>query len=227
MRTYRTGGEFELDIFGRSVGRDLFKRFGSKKTDFGDDIKAIIQSTDEVCPPTKIGECLYRQTAKEISRLGVNPEDLVFLPTVDTREDLLGVDGFLCLPSIPNCFVSVDLLNIDISVLLSLREIWIDSYAGEFYSSANFQSDLFNHKEGLSEWKRNNKSLAEFYVLGWESVDFRQYTKGLKRPENHFILTPYQIGTYRRRREFAKMAAEYFAKVCKEPSRENMAPLSH
>jgi hypothetical protein len=218
---FRTGQKFEEAVFGHSAGRDLFRRFGRDLTCFGRDLNSFIKSSGIDKPPTKIGACLYHQVVRQLNRFGINPEGLVFLPSVDTAVDLYGVDGLFFLPSLFPHLVTIDAFNTDPRNILSLKESWIDSFGGEVYSDANFQSDLFLYKKGISEWRKDDKNLSERSFFLVKPPDFRRYAKN-GRPENHFVLTPVDVGTYQRRKGFAKMVAGYFAKV----SGHKMAQLS-
>ena len=196
---YRIGIEFEKAVFGGHSGRNLFRRFGRDLTNFGTDLRDFIQSSGIQFPPTEIGECLYSQVVIQLDHLGIDPEELVFIPSVDTKVDLYGVDGLFFLPSLFPHLVTVDTFNIETARLFRLRKNWIDEFIGDFYSNENFQSDMFLHKKGMAEWKKSGGSLAEAYFLT-KSPDYRQYAKS-GRPENHFLLTPYHVG---KKREFAK-----------------------
>jgi hypothetical protein len=229
MAYYATGRDFEEAVFGHHSDNPIWNwRPRRKKTAFGKDLKEVICSAKIKHPPTKIGECLYRQVARQLSSLKINPEGLVFLSSINTKADFFhGTDGFFFLPSLFPHLVTVDVFNLNprgTFSLTGLRESWIDSFSGEFYSEADFQSDMFLLKTGMLEWKAAHKNFpAEFCPD--QPPDFREFAvRG--REENHFVLTPLHVSTYRRRREFAKLVAGYFAKVS-GASNHKMALLSH
>lgn len=225
MAYYKSGYDFEKAVFGCRSHREFLEGLGSSKAGFAEDLKEIIRSATTKHPPTQIGECLYRQVARQLGSLDVDPEGLVFLSSVNTQADVShGTDGFFFLPSLFPHLVTVDTFNMEPMEFLSweeLRELWIQSFTGEFYSESDFQSDLFLFKSGVSEWKAVNRRLPSDFFPS-RPPDFRRFAiRG--REENHFVLTPYHVSTYQQRKEFARMVAGYFAKV----SRHEMAKQSH
>ncbi len=223
---FKTGFDFEEAVFGcRSSGDRLVNRFLNKRVDLSDGVRRIIQTLDIKHPPTAIGEYLYNQMLRHLVRLGINPEELVFLPSVDTEVDFCGVDGLFFLPSLFPCFVMIDVFNISPRQLLAEREIWIDTFPGREYSELDYRSDLWLFKRGMNIWKKENKEALELEAQGKGSVirpkDFRQFAdKG--RVKNHFIFTPLDT---RRCKDFSRIIAEYFANS-KETGCKNMAQQS-
>jgi hypothetical protein len=210
---YKTGSDLEEAVFGkRSAGLDLVRKFWGQSVAFGPQIRSLLGKFDSFCPDTKIGQTLYRQIVRQLRRCGIDPQKLIFLPTVGTEADAHHyTDGLFYLPSLDPYLVTVDAYNVPERNLDVIREMFQDSFSGQFYSKADFQSDLFRYKKGFAEWRRSCRvgNLPEEDFL---KVDFRQYSDAA-RPENHFILTPGNVGTYQARRSFAKMVAGYFVKV--------------
>lgn len=232
MAYFRTSIDFEEAVFGCSASWNLRQRFGGEKMDFSRDIKSIILSSKITHPPTKIGKCLYRQVAEQLKRYNINPNGLVFLPSVDTKVDLFyGTDGLFFLPTLFPCVVTIDAFNLKSDKLFLLKSLWIDSFAGNFYSNADFQSDLFQYKSGFARWSKDNaKSIKETGNPLLKPADFRAYVSTVGRPENHFVMTPANVSTYKQRREFARLVSDYFLKVAGVlgiASHKKTASLSH
>ena len=226
MALYKRGFKFEQAVFGDRSHRNLFQRFGRSLTDFGRDVKDLIQSSNEKHPPTEIGECLYHQVERQLCSFGLDPEGLIFCSSVDDKVDLYGMDGAFYLPALFPHLVTIDAFAIMPAKLLELREKWIEEFRGDYYSTASQHTNLFLFKKGMMEWgKDNSKAAGEGFLLVVPE-DFRHYARQ-GRWENQFILTPLDISTYERRRDFARLVAWYFAKVAKVLDHGNMALLSH
>ncbi|MEK7669414.1 MAG: hypothetical protein AAB350_02370 [Patescibacteria group bacterium] len=212
MKTYRSGHDLEDAIFGRhSSGEELIAKFWGQRPDFDKDVKRLIMEGFDRHPDTPIGRSLFLLVEKWLSLIGVNPKGLVFLSAIDTKVDLRHfADGVFFLPSIPTFPITVDAFNIDWKELLFLRDSWIDSFEETIYTISDFQSDLFRYKVGFARWKKDAKMLLAEKVILPLPADFRNYT-AYGRPENHFVLTPTNIGTHEHRREFARMVARYLA----------------
>jgi hypothetical protein len=224
---FRSGFDLEDAIFGcHSSGDQLVNKFKRKRKDFSVDLTRLISKSSDIHPNTQIGESLYWLIKKELEKLGVDTTGFVFVSAIDSITDLRHFsDGVFFLPSAPQFPITVDAYNIDPKALDILKDFWVDEFAGNRYDVGDFQSDLFRYKNGSVEWKRNSKtSEAEGFMLV-SPVDFRQHTRK-RRPENHFIITPRDIGDRAGRRAFARMVARYLAS--KVPSQEQkMALLSH
>lgn len=230
MQRFPTGPDFEEAVFGvRSNGASLFRRFGNDLTTFGEDLNNFIRSSKIEKPPTQIGGALHHQVERQLEGLGIDPLGLVFIPSVDTSIDLYGVDGLFYLPALFPHLVTVDAFNIDPLNLKFRKEKWIDSFEGEIYRNEKFQSDLFLFKNGVSRWRKDREMVASEKAFLPEPPDLRRYGAGSDsgRWKNRFVLTPLDVGTYEKRRDFAKLVAGYFAKVAKESNCQNMALLSH
>jgi len=224
---FRSGYDLEDAVFGRhSSGDKLIKKFKGQRPNFDEDVKRLIREGRGSYPETAIGKSFWFEVNRELGRLGVNSHELVFLSAIDTKVDLRHfADGVFFLPSIPRFPITIDAFNIDLVLLFHLKSLWVDSFGGSVYTLLDFQSDLFRYKAGLSKWKKDCQRLSETNLIISQPPDFRTYVN-YGRPENHFILTPYDIGTYRRRRIFAKMLARYL--VSKTPHRvPEMAQQSH
>jgi|GEM_PF-3434356 len=209
---FKSGFDLEDTVFGHhSSGGQLFRKFKRKRKDFSDDLNSLITKSSDVHPSTQIGGSLYWLTKKELEKLGVDTAGFMFVSAIDSITDLRHFsDGVFYLPSAPQFPVTVDAYNIHPNVLEILEDFWIDDFVGDKYAVSDFQSDLFQYKNGLTEWKRNSQaSEAEGFMLV-TPVDFRQHTRK-RRPENHFIITPRDIGDRAGRRAFARMVARYLA----------------
>lgn len=210
---YRTGKEFEMAIFGAPPTRPPASGTRRAYACFSDAIQDIIRSATTTHPPTTLGECLYHQVRLQLPRLGVRPDGLVFHSSLATKADLFhGTDGFFYLPSLYPHLVTVDAFRLDFTRLSELRAFWADSFAGQFYSDLDFQSDLFMFKTGLWEYKNCGNRLPDPDTPLDSQPDFRRYARR-GREENHFVLTPIHVATYEQRRTFATMVAGYFGKV--------------
>lgn len=222
MKIYRSGLEFEDAIFGRhSSGDKLIEKFLGAKINFDKDIRYLIRNTTSSYPNTIIGQLLFGGVEKELRGLKLDVSGFKFVSAIDTKVDLRHfADGLFYLPSVPRFPTTIDTFNIDPAILVGLRDRWIDSFSGSFYSEYDFQTDLFRFKKGALVIKRNGdwKNRKQF-----KGLDPREYATGDGRPENHFILTPSDVGTYEGRRRFVKLIAGYFAKVAKGSNYPNMA----
>ena len=206
----KSGYDLEDKIFDRhSSGDRLVKKFKRKRKDFSVDLTRLISESSCIYPNTKVGESLYWLIKKELEKLGVDATGFVFVSAIDSITDARHFsDGVFYLPSVHQFPVTVDAYNIDSKSLNLLKDFWIDDFSGDRYKIADFQSDLFRHKNGSVEWKRNNQtSEAEGFLL---VKPVRQHTRK-RRPENHFVITPRDIGDRAGKRAFARMVARYFA----------------
>lgn len=223
----KSGRDLEDIIFGRhSNGDQMVKKFKRKRKDFSEDLTRLISKSSNIHPSTQIGESLYWLTKKELEKLGVDTTGFVFVSAIDSITDFRHFsDGVFFLPSVPQFPVTVDAYNIDFKTLDILEDFWIDNFAGDRYEVGDFQSDLFQYKNGSAEWKRSNKTSEEegFFLI--QPVDFRQHTRK-RRPENHFVITPRDIGDRARRRALARTVARYFASKVFSQGRKT-ALLSH
>lgn len=231
MKEYRSGMEFEEAIFGRhSSGLPVRYKNNHRKesADFNQDMRALISQSKSSYPNTNIGRSLYSMVKRELEGLGINAEKLVLLDALDTKVDWLHFsDGSFYLPSElpePGVVVTFDVFNLDPKQLVCLKESWIDSFLGEVYSGADFQSDLFRYKKCLFRWMKLYPDDNRKGTLLSTLPDFWEFTEH-GRPENHFIFTPFHLGTYRRRRDVAKMVVGYLVKAIKEKT-EKMAQQS-
>ena len=209
---FKSGFELEDTIFGRhSSGGQLVKKFKRKRKDFSQDLTRLISESSDIHPSTQIGESLYWLTKKELEKLGIDTAGFVFVSAIDSITDARHFsDGVFYLPSVHQFPVTIDAYNIDPKTLDTLEDFWIDDFAEDRYGVADFQSDLFRYKNGSVEWKRNNQvSEGEGFFL-IQPVDFRLCTKK-RRPENHFVVTPRDVGDRAGKRAFARIVARYFA----------------
>lgn len=212
---YRSGRNFERVVFGESSDLDVLNSLPHEPPDFNKDLRELIRQSSLKFPQTILGESLYNLVARELDRLGVSSEGLIFVSAVNTKVDLRHyLDGFFYLPSALLYPVTIDLFNLIGEG--KVFDFWVESFDGEQYSWCDYQNDLFQYKTGLSCWAREHKAgMEEPDAFG--SIDFRLFSnKG--RPENHFILTPDQMESPRRRKHFAKMVARHIAS--KVPSHE-------
>jgi hypothetical protein len=213
MLKFKSGYELEDAIFGcHSSGGSLVERFAGQRPDFDKDVKRLIrQSSHQKYPGTQIGRSIFHYAKEELEKLGVNCKGFVFLTAINTKVDLKHfADGIFYLPSVLRFPVTVDTFNIDTKELLELRDSWIDKFEGRVYSDSDFQTDLFRYKAGVSTWRKEALVAASEGHEIFPPTDFREYTD-YGRPENHFVLTPFHLTTYRQRRKFAKMLARYLA----------------
>jgi hypothetical protein len=205
MRTYRSGSEFEFAVFGKSA-----TFFGNRAPrgarNFSDEVKRIIAEGGPPFPATEIGISLYRYIKKYLVASGVDTNGLVLLPTADTRLDSpYNSDGILYVPSVGRYPVTIDAFNLEAD-LEGLKTYWLDTFEGVEYGVDKQQSDLFSFKKGLIVSNMLHGRKCEFFPS--HVFDPRV---DCKRPENHFILTPYHTKDYKERRKFAKMIAGYLA----------------
>ena len=218
---YNSGIDLEEAVFGRHSNYKHYVEFFGTGSSFVSEIRSIIEASDQRCPNTDIGSALHHQIERQFENRNINSEGLVLLSAVDTKADFHHhTDGFLYSPSFDPYLVTIDLFNIDTKTLLILREKWIDSFDGEIYTEADFQSDLFHQKRGSAEWRKVMNKLGDTTPINYP--DLRHYDS-FCRPENHFIITPYHLGTYEKRRETAKLIAGYFEKVSSTKTMGNNA----
>lgn len=205
MSYYRNGFDFEIALF----GKDSSKRVASQKpwryTNFSEEVLLAIKNRISDCPDTRIAKSLYSAVFRDLSSFGVDPSGMIFVTTLDTVIDVNHyTDAFFYLPSLPSRLVTIDAFNINEDLLQRLKDFWIDSSKEKVYSFANFQTDIFSYKDGMKIATKNGRTISQ-------NVDYRVLSK-FWRPENHFVITPYNVSNYRRRREFAFMIARYFYK---------------
>ena len=208
---YKNSASFEEAIFGSSSsGSELVARFRDLGSNFSADVTNLLQSSEEECPDTAIGRSLFSNVKGEIERYELSADGLIFASAIDTKVDAHHfMDGVIYLPAVPRFPVTLDVMNLYETNFLLLRDRWIDSYEEQSYTEKELQSDLFQFKSGLLVWKKETKAPILFESL-ISQIDPRQYTK-CRRPENHFILTPHHVRSYRERRAFAKFVAGYLA----------------
>ena len=222
MRCYKNGVELEEAVFGCSMdGRQ--ESFREGRADFSEDVNALIRESKSKCPDTLIGNSIYQMLKRGLERFGIETRGLKLISAVNTKSDLRHhFDGLFFLSAISSHPVTLDLWNIDPLVFSFLKERWTDSFPDQFYLDEHRQSDLFRYKVGMVRWMRDNYCrFLRPEVL--RCTDFRRFAMDIGRPENHFIITPYHVGSRRQRRVFAGMVVKYFAKV----SGHKMAELSH
>lgn len=233
------GGDFERLITGhRSGGRSLVERFKGERSDFSNDMQAIICLSEESLPPTQIGKSLYDLLKHQFERRGIKTEGFILRSTVNTKVDAHHfTDMVAYLPSMPDLPITIDFFSISSCDLDALRSLWARDSKARVYSQLDEQTNIFLFKEGLSVWRKEKgiiprADLSLFRrkigsVPDWAQPvpfwDFRRFAVGIGRPENHFILTPYHIETSERRKNFANMIADYLLQAF----RHNTAQQSH
>lgn len=205
MSTYRNGFDFERALFGKDSSKRITSQEYRRNTRFSEEALLAIKNREVDCPNTKIAKSLHFFVSKGLANLGISSEGLIFIPTLDTVMDTDHfTDALFYLPSLPFRVVTIDAFIIRENQIVELKDLWIDSFEGEYYTLSNFQTDLYSYKEGLRVWLKSGRPPSEL-------VDYRLYSKS-SRPENHFVITPYNVSNYRRRREFGQMVAQYFHK---------------
>jgi len=226
MKRYGSGEEFEELFFGRHSSGNRLRIADGEELSFDDAANQVI---DDICesdikhPDTRMGAAFHSSIVKELQELGINANGFVLKTTIDTDLDLgFESDGLLFLPVAPRFPLTIDLFNIDKAVLP--RDLWIDSWEGNF-SWEDYQSALYQFKTGMAKWKEDNKKALEEGFVVIKPLDLRVYTDR-SRPKSHFIVTPYDAGTYVGRRRFANNVAKYFANKVVSQGR-NMAQESH
>lgn len=211
---YKNSERFEELFFGRCSGGQYLE-YESFNTSMMDLIEG---DSGPAYPPTRLGELFFFGVCKELKRNGMNPEGLMFRSARRSRADIHHfTDGYFYLPSVPNELVTVDLFNLDSEICVILKDQW------DRESEADFQTYLFSYKMGMAEFmKKSNKALY------WDRL-FNPpiFSSAVKRPENHFVLTPYYTESRQNRKLFIKLVAGHFIKVAKVPYHDKMAPLSH
>lgn len=230
MGTYRSGYDLEDAVFNcHSIGGDLTEKYIGQRPDFDKDVRRLIRRAICKHPKTKVAEILFGYVEKELKRFGIDTKGLVFLSAINTKVDLKHfADGIFYLPAVPQFPVTIDAFNISSSQIVALKNRWIDDFEEAVYTDSDFQSDLFRFKTGLARWKKECAIAAETGQAIIVPQDFRFYV-ACSRPENHFVLTPYSISSYKGRnqlKEFAKMVAGYFASKATINDRSKMAQQS-
>jgi hypothetical protein len=205
-----------------------------EEANFQGDIKEIIKNHSGLdYPNTRIGRSIYSMVKERLNYFGINSEGLLFLSTINTKVDIKHyTDGFFFLPSIPTHPVTLDVFYTDPDRLHSLKDFWMKTSEEGCYSKSNFQSDLFSYKKGMQIWKNWKKLRDEALLTKNEKLkhhdlflvfpsDFRKYAYVHRgRPENHYILTPYDVLTSQRRKEFAWQIAEYLHNIKTQKAKE-------
>lgn len=212
---YKNGRNFERVVFGESSDFGVLNSLPQELPDFNEDLRELIQQSSSRFPQTTLGKSLYDLVARGLDRLGVSSEGLILVSAVNTKVDLRHyLDGFFYLPSVPIYPVTIDLFNLIGES--KVFDFWVESFDGEQYTWCDYQNDLFQYKTGLFRWMDGVAETGKTGIFG-SIVDPRSFSnKG--RPENHFVLTPDQMESPRRRKHFAKMVARYIAS--KVPSHE-------
>lgn len=226
---YRSSVEFERSVLGHcsNGGHEIFQG----ESNFSKSIRELIEAPGPDYPDTRIGKSLFQMVREELLRNEASPNGLIFRSAVGTRADARHLtDAFFYLPSVDDFFVSIDLFNIDSENLIALEGVWSSLSKSLVYSRLDLQSDLFMHNRGLFAWTdeqgitggafvhsglgRLTKGVAHIpnRAVCLPSIDFRRYSDR-RRPENHFLLTPYNTETSNKRKEFAKMVANCFISV--------------
>jgi hypothetical protein len=203
---YKNGRDFELAVFGER-STPIQNRVLKGARDFSREFLKLIAQDGLPYPDTAIGSSLYFYIWHYLATFGLDPSGLIFRSSINTALDSYHyLDGLISVPQVFGLPVTIDTFNLN-GDLVVLREHWIDTFEGEVYSESEFQTDLFRFKKGLVVSNVLRGKEDGFFPAS-AFVDLRV---DHKRPENHFILTPYHVENYRRRREFAKMVAGYLA----------------
>jgi len=210
---FKDSERFEEAFFGRCSG-DQYLKYKS----FGDSMIDLIErDSDPVYPPTRLGELFFFGVFRELIRNGINPKGLMFRSARKSRADIHHfTDGYFYLPSAPYGLVTIDLFNLDSEICTTLKNQW------DREDEADFQTYLFSYKMGMAEFMKKSDKIAYWDRLFNPPI----FSSTTKRPENHFVLTPYYTESRQNRKLFTRLVAEYFAKVVKTSSHE-MALLSH
>jgi|SRR3989344_8470682 len=211
---FKNGDSFEALVFGRYfVGDRDYVKYQSFSQSMMDLIKC---DTGPAYPDTRLGKLFYFGVYNGLRRQGIDPNGLKFKSALRSRADIHhSTDGYFYLPSVPDTPVTIDLFNLDSEICHILRDRWDDDDDNE----EDFQTNLFRYKKGMADiMKKGDKT-------GYWNHIFNpfNFVSLVKRPENHFVLTPYHTESRQRRKEFAAMVARYFLKA----SSQNMAKQSH
>lgn len=225
----KSGRDLEDVIFGRhSDGDAMMLEYWDKIPDFDSDFRYLLSINTTRFPGTYVAKEMFCYLEKSLDEKGVRTEGLVFLSTIGTKVDLrFFTDGFFYLPVLPILPLTIDAFFIGKKKIEELRDKWIDSCSKKRYSFADFQSDLFRYKAGLSKWLRDLKACKEEGLILIEPADLREYTK-VRRPENHFIVTQENIRTRVSRKAFSENLAAYLERKARpRPKRRKTAQQSH
>lgn len=203
---------------------DLYEKYGEGEWNFSSDVFDFLDSLHlSNYPNTEIGRSLYFGLKTRLERTGINTSGLRLLSTVGTSLDLrYYMDAIIHLPALPLCPITIDLFNLGDYKVSGLKNLWIRDSDSFVYSDFQFQSDLFQYKNGLRRWKKMTEQAEEFgFYLVLKDADFRKLVTK-RRPENHFILTPYHTECRERRRQFTSLVAEYFINAIRKNSKNGL-----
>lgn len=215
---FKSGLDFEDFVFGRhSDGKEMKSKFLDQRPDFDRDVKFLINSNPGVKHPnTYVGEDFFRRLDCRLRRRGVDTEGLSFLSTIGSMVDLKHyADGVVYLPAVPEFPITIDVYKIDEKDINQLREKWFESFPGQYYTFADFQSDLFRYKAGRAKWLNDVRKARSMGFELNEPADFREYTY-VRRPENHFVWTPRDV-TRHGRKLFVCVFADYLVSKISRP----------
>ncbi len=219
----RDGQDFEVKVLGHTTTLDLQKKFKNQKPNFATDMRQIIANRNcSRFPQTLLSRSLYYQVEKRLTMLGVLIDELYLFSSIGTIVDLYReTDAFFYLKSNGSeSIVTVDLFFLEENLLPNLIDFWVESHPGLLYTQENLQSDLFRFKRitsevmaGLFEKFRHNGEFSgsffhsQFFRDLWSSeyvpqarILERDPERGAFRPENHLVITPYQIVNHRQRK---------------------------
>lgn len=213
---YRDFRAFEDAVFGRSLGGNLSNSYKSFRS-FDDSARAVIENFRKgsipACPKTRLARLIYSSVLSQIGKSGIDGR-LVLLSSRGTELDIHHEsDGlFLLITKIGGekekvYLATIDLYNLDSNVCEILKSRWIDE-SRDVYSPKKFQSDLYSQKNGLAVLLKGGHKITEWNKI-FHPVDLRGLGE-ISRPENHFVLTPYYTESWKRRKEFSKLIADYF-----------------
>lgn len=213
---YKNSGRFEEAVFGRCSGDQGYSTYRN----FNDSMADLIRSNQGVIyPQTRLGSLLYFGVYRGLEKSGVDPSSLSFNSALGSRVDIHHfADGYFRLSSIPEHLVTVDLFNLDSDVCQILQERW------DSCNESDFQTNLFSYKKGMADaMKVSGRGVGHWDQL-FSPPSLVAHAS--RRPENHFVLTPFYTEGRESRKLFTQMVAGYMAGIVKKSTFQNMAQLS-
>jgi hypothetical protein len=213
---FQDGRDFELAVFGEK-STPIENRVLKGARDFSSEVLQVISAKGPFYPNTLIGSYLHYYISKYLRKFKVDPTGMIFRSTLNTSLDTKQfTDGIIFLPGVEQPLVTIDTFNLETD-LGQLKDYWLDTFEGQFYGEEIQQSDLYSFKRGISVLSVTSSHKVLF------PANFLDPRVNFKRPENHFVLTPYHVHSDKECRKFSRMVALYFAsRNGSQPLRNNL-----
>jgi hypothetical protein len=241
-RCFKSGQQFEEWLFGRSYQRPNIRPFlvENQFSEFARKVIAIAEE-EERFPKTSFAMSLYYNVQTYLKRLSIATDGLRLFASVGSEADVYYFTDALFYLSYAGHEFVVSIDSFLVKNILALRDFWIEASSSFVFTEEEFQSCLFRHKMLVSEFLKNTQGgketlrvwiLSDDYKKIWISGREVYFYKKIwisgkeicqllddpdrsnRRPENHFLITPWHLPMHRRR-ELAKCIANSLVKqIC-------------